>query len=210
MPTPLVSGDILEVRVWCQESEQASVNTFHYAILTVGSPALTDTDFNDQFDALIVTLYPALIQNNGFYRGTSVQILNRNPRPATDQNPLSIAGTGGGTGLPRQACGLTTWRTDFAGPRYRGRTYWPFPSTTEDATIGVPSAAYLTAMGNISDALLNFATTTVSGRTATFGLAILHRGTPLQVAFVTSRQVQQKFATQKKRGSYGKANNVPF
>lgn len=213
MTTPLVSGTLLEIQLWCSDFEQASVNTFHYAVTETPGGIVTDQDVANDFDSIFgdgLTGIKPILYNSALYRGTQVRVIGPQPPPiAVFSTTLSGVGTGGAIGTPRQATGLTSWRTNFTGSKYRGRTYWPFAPAADDVSFGAPSAAYVIALNQIADELIGKVTVTAGGDTAHIQFGVRQRRT-VNVIPITSRFTAQKWATQKRRSSYGRANTAPF
>lgn len=210
MATTLTPGDILRASIWSTDAEQAAVNVLHYKVQSVGGVPATDADFATALDQTIATLYKAIINNNAFYRGVEAQIIWPPPtRVAVSATGGAGAGGSGVTSLPRQSAALTQWKTAIAGRHGRGRSYWPFPSSTANTLDGVITPATLVAIQALNVALLNFGLFTIALRTATVALIVYDR-----VAHtgqnVTQSVTTNKWATQRRRGTYGRANASPI
>lgn len=213
MPIPaFVNGDIVQFTVVVNENEQTALLNFRYeaGISTGGSG--TEFDSAVAFDTMIAPLIKPVINNNATYRGTLCQKIWPLPIPARAQSTGGVgAGTSGATALPRQTAGLTTWRSSLAKQANRGRTYWPFPSTTSNSANGLPLAGYQGALVTMATAIRTLAV--LVGPTggdfcvATFGIfhKATHGFTPIE-----SSTASAFWATQKRRGSYGKANVSPL
>jgi hypothetical protein len=219
MGRTIEGGDILKFSLWCSDSEQASVNTFYYAVtnIGVGGPPLDDEAALD-FDTAVQASIKALISNTATYRGSQCQIVSRPPFRIPQPSVVNAGvGTAGAIGMARQTAGLISWYTDFPGPSGRGRTYVPFPSTSDDAGLGLPTNGYITKLENFKDALVDLTNITGAGGTsATVAIALAHYSLPRTaeqvptVTFLRSHISRGKWATQKRRGSYGRSNAVPF
>lgn len=216
MSVALMVSDLCTVRIWCSNAEQASVNTLYYEVTAVGGSPATDQDFADELDTgFLSTALPPMINNLSVYNGVQVQIKRSTGLfVAADATAGTAPGTGGAIALPRQTAGLTHWRTPFAGRQFRGRSYWPFPSAAADTGDGVPTGAYVTLVSTIQNAFLNFSSVSAGGRTATVQLVMVHRPpkagltpppTPINVV-----STGPKWATQRRRGSFGRANVSPI
>jgi len=206
----LTNESIMQVRAWVVNAEQAAVNTWYYDISSVvGNP--TSLEFLTALDTAIATAYKGLFGADCTYRGLQGRDIVQVPI-YTDDVVTANSGVGTATGLtmPRQACGLTTWTTAFAGPKRRGRTYWPFPSVVDDAAGGVPSATYLTAMAGMATDLSNFFGFSSGGNSANTNFSVYSRKAPAGTTSITGFVNRTKFATMKKRGSYGRANSSPI
>lgn len=217
MSTTLLPGMLVSARFWTADSEQASINVINYRVPSVTGVATTDQDMANYLDLQMASVYKPLIYNAANYRGVQVAILGVTPRPATVfSNTHAGAGTAGATGLPRQTCGLVSYQTALGGRRFRGRTYLPFPTTADNQTNGTPTPGYLTLLTNWLAQL--FASNTVPNAGATGSAAILpvlnHRAgktpIPATVTDITHSTVSPSWATQRRRGSFGRANSVPI
>lgn len=210
MANPLAVGQILRASTWSFDSEQASVQVMHYKVTAVGGSPCTDADFAVALDNAVFTPIKVILNNNATYRGIEAQILWPLPfQLAVSSVANAGVGSGGAISAPRQVAALTTWKTAIAGKHGRGRTYWPFPPANAVTADGVILAAYLTAIQTLYNAYLNFGAFATGGRTATVAQVVYdrvaHVGTPTTGAVTTN-----KWATQKRRGSFGRANTVPI
>lgn len=213
MATALAVGDVVQFQVWCTDAEQASVNSMHYEVIATGPTPATDLDAATEFDSLIETNYKQLIVNSATYNGVLARIKNRLPLPApVTVNANAGAGTAGATGLPRQAAGLLSFHTSLAGARGRGRIYLPFPSTADNQGGGGVTAGYVTKLDALWSAIEGTVLVNSGGRTASLLFVVYHqKGTGSPATFpITSHVSSHGWATQKKRGSFGRANASPF
>lgn len=125
-------------------------------------------------------------------------------------NDPPIIGDASSPGLPTQVSGLIRWVTDFAGAAGRGRSYIPFPSVDWMGANGFPTNEAIIALNAIADAI-RAAIPTVTGAlggVATFQQIIWNPISPEFAAgnIVKSYLSEQKFATQRRRGNFGKVN----
>lgn len=209
MATVLVPGMVVRVSAWCVESGQAAVNTFFYFVVTVGGTPATDQDVIDVWGTNVAGTLRALINNLATYQGVQGQIVTPPPLRADVVSLVNAgAGTAGTPALPRQVSGLISWYTALAGRSQRGRTYVPFPAVADDFGDGTPTAAYKTRLDAYSTAVNGVTTISLGGRTATVAQRIFHRATTLSDTIVTKLSRQQ-WATQRRRGAYGRPNSSP-
>jgi hypothetical protein len=210
MATPLATGNIMTVRVWYRDNEQAAVNTFHYLIQN-GTPGPTDEDMGNQIDTFLKPLMPLILYNGAEYRGVEISFANVKPLPMPILiHTATVMGTGGAVGIPRNASCVGSWVTDFTGPRYRGRTYWPFASTSHVQADGDPTPAYTGHLVDVMTALLDYAVVTGGAGSMACSLVVLSRVGGLTTKFIKTFKGLAKFGTMKKRGSFGKANVSPL
>jgi hypothetical protein len=210
MTQALVVNDIVKLQLWSHDSEQAAVNTFFYKVTAVGGSIGTLEDMTDAFSTAVHTLYKLILNQQTNFDGVLGQIVFPPPlMVAVKNNGDAGGGTDGPDAAARQAAGLIAWGTPLAGPGGRGRTYLPFTSAIDSEGIGVPNAAYIIAATNFAAAVLTFTTFSIGGRSATFEFGLKKRNSSTFTP-VTQGVVASKWATQKRRGSYGRPNASPF
>lgn len=208
--TPLLAADILRVAAIAQLGAQVAMNVWHYFVVSATGTPATDQDVINTVDTTIATLYKGIIPSEVTYKGILGGIINRSPNPLPVQ---STTGAGAGVTavepMPKQAAGITSWYTAFAGPGYRGRTYWPFISSGYQDVNGEITNAGKAAMDAVAGALQGLTSISTGGRTATIALAIYHKKVKLTTP-VATRLTRTVVATQKRRGDYGRPNTSPL
>lgn len=210
MSLPLALNDILSVQFYSQVAEQTAIMGFHYRVTTIGASAATDADAADALSTTMATPIKALLENNALYQGVQVRVLTHTPPPSPVLSAIgSAAGSAGAVGLPRQTAGLLSFQTGFAGPGRRGRMYVAFPAAADNVAGGSASAGYITRMQALAADLEGPINVAAGGRTATLTAVVFSRklNTPFTIISSTT---SNKWATQRRRGSFGRANTGPF
>ena len=205
------TGDRMEIRVFCQDGEQGSVNTVFYRVTGV-TGVVTDSDFAVAFDSVVSGDLKNMIYDNAVYQGVSARIANRLPLPvAALANGGAGNGNAGAIGLPRQTCGLLDFRTAIAGPGGRGRWFMPFPSASDNETFGVPKASYVSALSAFGATLLavTLIGAVVGGGSADVAFVLWSRKNAAMRA-IDATFGSTRWATLRSRGSFGRANSGPF
>jgi hypothetical protein len=212
MPNAILLGERITVRMWTSVANQAAVNTFHYLVDTL-TGTVSDLTTALAFDNLFADTshgIVTMIGNNVRYCGVQVYLSSRTPMPIP---AFSIThannGIGGAELMPLQSCGITSWMSTFTGPSNRGRTYWPFPAAPFSDADGFPTNTYLTYMESLAGDLSPLVIVGSGGNTADLKHVIKHVNLPTSVD-VVSRINRRKFATQKRRGDYGRPNVSPI
>lgn len=206
----LINNDIVTVRFYSYLLDQLAINVLHYRTTSVVSNPTTA-----HFASLLATtmpgLYKPLMSTQATYLGVAVQKTFPLPNHTPNVDVTgAAAGTSGAVPLPRQDCGIVTKRTAFAGRQYRGRVYLPFPSTADnEATEGTPNAAYLTAANAWAASALGNWTINTGGNQATMVPILWHADTGTYTD-LAGFSVRDRWATQRRRGSYGRTNDLPF
>lgn len=218
-PNPVVvNGDTVLLSVVCYDDEQVSINRFGYLISGVAGGTLTLQDCVDTLDAPASTQWKGMINNQATYRGVmgSLFIGNRlTPFRSTIAN--AGPGTAGADALPRQTCGMFTKVSAVPGPAGRGRVYVPFPAVADNGAGPIPNAGYMTRLGVMAGVLKAPLGVSVGPVTATMTPVIVRYPRPSATPPVVFRTIpwadataRQKWATQRRRGSYGRPNVLPF
>jgi hypothetical protein len=159
------------------------------------------------------------LNNQASYRGMLVQKVWPLPKPMFEFSDAAAgAGTSGAQQLPRQTAGLLYYQTALAGRAFRGRNYVPFGGTAlQHATSDQPSAAALVILNAIATSLGATYTINPGGSTITVTPVIYHPkgyGKPPAnlhtTTGITFSAARTQWATQKRRGDYGRQNTAPF
>ena len=203
-------GDIMQVEVWCQDQNQGAVNVRHYQVGAVSGLGASDQDMANFFDAQLSLLYIPCLHNAALYKGVRVRRIR--PLPLTfpaDSTLHSGLGTGGAGAAPLQVSGLITLQSPFSGRAFRGRVYVPFPSVVNVSATGHPSVGYIGALDNLALALIGNAVVTVGPDSSTLIPIIFHRATSTGTV-VVARKTRAGWATQRRRGDFGRPNASPI
>jgi hypothetical protein len=210
MAQALSVGDTMVVTIVTKASDFA-LNRLAYEITAIVSGTPTDQDFVTAFDTAIATAWRAILGTNAIYEGVMGTLHGFAPvriyRKVED-----TTGTGNGTFgsmmTSAQTAGLIRWLTPFAGPKYRGRLYAPGVPLSAVAADERPTVAYLTALDAAALAILNFTSASNAGRTASCRLSLRSKVGTLTA--VTDVVTPRAWATQKRRGDYGRPNSNPL
>jgi hypothetical protein len=218
MPQTVLVGDICvsQVIIYVAASQQTAVlNRYWRADSIVAPGVVTDADLALQLDGRWAARYKAAIFNAARFNGTRVRILYRPPAFPNFSwqvfNGAAGLGTAGVIALPEQVSGLITLLTDTIGRHGEGRQYVPFPSATNNSGDGIPDAGYevvLNALANTLVSPLNVIGGT--GGNLLFNPVIFPRAAIALYRVLTASRVVPAWATQKRRGSYGRFNTPPF
>jgi len=218
MATQLNADDLLAVRWWSVAGDQASVQTLHYTVVSNDGGALTDQNVANFFDALAGTWLRPLLNNLATYRGTEVRRVSPLPTVPVFQNVATGIGTGGPIGQARQVRGLMRFASANPGRAGRGRIYLPFPSSAALVNDGEMNTGYETALQALAFQLTGdqFPTDTGPAGFGTLIQVIPHSvpkgGTPPPPppSPVIGWTVSNRWATQRKSGSFGRQNSSPI
>ncbi len=214
MSNQILVGMLLKTRLWTVAGNQAAVNTVNYYCLTSGGTPTTDQAFANYLDTQVQIAYKGLLSADAVYRGIQCQLYQVGGQPYAPvfSNVNAGAGTDGASLVPTQCRGLGSLQTTLAGRRFRGRYYFAFPSVNAFLSGGVPTAAYILSMQTVLGIYLGL-TGPIAAGGGTFSPVIVHRTgkspTPSPTAIITST-VSTRVATQRRSGSFGRANISPI
>lgn len=203
----LILNNLYRVIHYCVAGEQTALNVLHYEVTAKTTTGYDLDDGAAAITAIFKAPYQQLLSSQASYYGATSQRIE--PPDADTMYGFKNIGVGFQTGdmLPRQTCGLISWKTDKAGRRGRGRTYIPFPPEIKNEADSRPSDGYVE---DVQDLATLMKTITLSDEVGdvTLRLQIYHRDlhTWRQVA---ARTVKKKWATQRRRGSFGRPNPPP-
>lgn len=212
MARTLDVGDIVQATVVTQMGDQTALTVLHFLCGIVAGTSATDKDFATNLDAVLEADWKAAINNTATYRGIMAQVVNPPPMQRM-QSEIGAAGvgTGGATPQPPQVSGIITWGTAMAGRAGRGRMYVPFPSTTFIDADGTPTASYIAALAALAVDIGGLAVVNRSGGGGSIAVQFVIYHRDFQTTDnVTSSVQQKKWATQKRRGEFGRPNAPPI
>jgi hypothetical protein len=194
-------GDVLVVRNICSTPTQIGLNNrFYQSVLTLGV-AIPLTTQAAAFEAHVATAYINLLSVSANWM--KVQIQKFSPAPPSfpaESAALAAPGAVAGEPLPRQVAGLISFTTPFAGRRFRGRAYVPFPSENSNDVNQQPDAPYLAGLANLGTILIADVVVTSGVNQEVWRPCILHRDT-FTTDFITGFIVRLHWATQRRRST---------
>lgn len=197
--------DIVEAISVNRTATQLGLNVRHYQLMSSSGTGPTLGDLATALETAIGAQYKAVLNLLATHQGIYVRRVAPLPISAPCWD-VSLAGVGLGTGdlAPKQTCGLISWFTARGGRSGRGRTYIPFPGEVNSDANGRPLQAYIDGMSNI--AAVWFSLRTIAGPNGgTFWPVLFHKST-LSCTPLTALKVRDKWATQRRRGDFGREN----
>jgi len=154
--------------------------------------------------------YKTLLSSEASYVGMDAQVIFPTLGLPVGNVTGADAGDNAGDPLPSQVSGLLKITTQLGGRANRGRAYIPFPFEGDNDASGRPQAAYVAALDGLGTI---FAAARpgvgAGGDTNDFTPVIYHRHnhttTPISLIVGSTR-----WATQRRRGNYGRPNLPPL
>ena len=204
-------NDILSIRLvtWEPTDSQLGINVLH-GIVAALAGTITQGQIAAAIDTGVNGPYKAWMGAPATWRGVGVTKIFPLPRVLEENTSANNgAGTGGAKLCTQQTAGLNSYHTGLAGRRFRGRMYVAFPSDTFASNDGNITAGGVTALAAVATALAFGVTVTSGPNSATIVYGCWGRVTHV---FTPYGQVvsNNKFATQRRRGQYGRTNLMPF
>lgn len=205
----IVAGHILECIVYTSYRGQVAQNVFHYKVNSAGGSPTTD-DIVAQVEADFNGSWKALMCDDADWEGISL----RNLTPV----PLEVASFSGaqngpgvhGAPIPGQLCYLLTKKTAEAGPRGRGRMYIPFPGLDGlDQTSGKVHTDTGILLQTLIDDIEGPETQTAGGFSVNWTIGLYRPTEDVRFIPLRSFTASDEYATQRRRGAYGKQNSLP-
>lgn len=196
---------------------QVAMNVLHYC------PALDDfrtfdqTDlqnFVDTLQPMLTTDFRACLSQEASYLGMQARYLGA--FPSEDLIATNTVGAGIGTAAaagtePSQVCGLLRKRSGFPGRNKQGRFYMPFVPRGAAGNDDLLTNAYKTLLTALASQLSDFVVVDPFGAAETIFHPCLQSHVRSSVpVYLETVTVADGFATQRRRGFFGRPNAVPF
>jgi len=205
-------GDVWSLRIICYGSNQLGEMVLHANSTSSTGTGATPQQIADTVSAQWAALLKPWMSPTYSYRGVTAQRISP---PASRTNPInSTSGQGAGSAaagdLPAQLSGLLTLKSALVGRRGQGRAYVPFPATAMFTGTGaLVSAAGLTQLNAMVTALQAAFTPGAGGNTDTLTYCVNSKKYG-QAGSIIQALSHNVFATQRRRGAFGKVNAQPF
>lgn len=196
---------IIETVMVSRTTDQLGLNIRHHQVTQIVGQGFTLGQWVTLMAGVIAPLYKNVIAPQATYVGTLARLVGIGPVSAS---AWDTAGTGIGLGtgdmMPKQTAGLIAYTTAFAGRGSRGRTYVPFPTEGMNDPTGVPAATYRTAVDSIAQMWMGIRT--IGGPDGGTGTPVLFHKRTGGATLLLAYQVSSRWATQRRRGDYGRTN----
>lgn len=201
-------NDVVRVIIYGNFLDQVSENVLYYQITAISGTGPTPGKFATDYSTAVNVAYKAMLTGEANYAGITVQNVTQLPIVSPANNTADAGGgTAGVIALPRQSSGLIQKRNGFGGHRNRGRLYIPFPCGEDCDTDGTPADTYMTKAAALAAILVSHLTMGAGANTVVIGPVLYDRPSGGATALTTFRAVK-KWATQKRRGSFGRPNPI--
>lgn len=204
-------NDILQVRLVTYFSNQVGINVRHYLVQAKTGIGRTESQLADGLDGAIAPLYKACLAAGARWRGVGVKKIFPVPVIEFASTSRDAPGILAGDVLPPQSAGIIGLQTVVPGPKGNGRIYVSFPTESVNDATGLPTAAYQGLIALLGASISNDFTQTVGADSITLRPHLYHRigGTSTEI-IANGFYVRSRWGTQRRRGGFGAANQLPF
>lgn len=205
------TDDVIRVALASFCENQLAINILHYRVSAIVTGVV---DLQDVADAFSGGLGPSLadcMNISADFRGVMCNRIH--PAPLSVQAISTVgqqAGTVAGDAMSKQTSGIITWQTSLAGRSNRGRTYVPFPGEADNDAAGHPTAGYVARLNLFGADVMLTTVVTNGANSVTFIPIVLRRNSVATSQAILAKRANVKWATQRRRGDYGRANTLPF
>jgi len=208
----VVVGGVVRHVIYCTVPGQVSVTKRDWQCTSItGGSVIGSEDALLVMDGAFATPMKNCMTNSATYYGSQLYYqtpVGPRPRPSSTIVNQGI-GNDAGDPLPTQTCGLISIYTDTLGKSGQGRVYVPFPAQDSIDSNGSPDALYL---GDLDD--LGLALTTPlavpSGAISAVFVPVMYVPGGAPPKPIIKYLVRDAFATQRRRGAFGRLNANPF
>jgi hypothetical protein len=203
-------GDLYQIRFVSFDTDQIGLNIRHYVATASVAPEPSRVQIADFFTAAFAPTMQTMLNANAIFKGCDVRQLLPPPATIADHTTAAqVPGLVATPAAPRQVSGLIKLSTPLAGRAGRGRFYMPFPATTSVQADGAMGPAYFVNLGTLATKLNQGQTIPNGGGSLTLFPVIFHRKTGT-FTLVTGTVARQGWATQRRRGFFGRINVQPW
>jgi len=204
-------GSVVRATTYFTAPGQIATTTRRWQLTTLtGASTASAQDFVDTYDQNLSLVFAPALSNGANYYGTQVYLENPiglPPRPATTSANFQ-PGTGGAGLLPTQCAPVIAFYTATLGKKGQGRIYTPFPPTAAVEANNTLAPAYSLLIGAIAN-LLSAPMLVAPGPVSATYIPVMYQGGATPAYPIVSAATRDAFGTQRKRGSFGRANAAP-
>jgi hypothetical protein len=216
MPGPVPTatlGDILQVNFLTYQRGQEGVTTSHWRVENFTGLNPTLEELVTAADGDLSTQFKMMPNATCIYAATTLRRINTIPVSVLyfERGNTGVC-TGGAHPLPQQVSGLVSFYSNVAGGTGRGRQYIPFPAVTDVDNVAPerPTAIYVGNLNGWAGLMIGPRTWGYNGGLDTCTVAgVIWSRKANTFRYMTVGLARTIWATQRRRGDYGRPNPVP-
>jgi len=207
----LALDDILEVNIYCILQNQISVNVRHFRVFNMApGEDFSDLDVAAAAAEEFSTLYAPVIATPCHFRGVRVRRIHPTETAWVQNVAFDTAGSAGADIMPKQVAGLISLKSNVPGRAGLGRVYMPFPAEQSNDTDATPTATYITNLAAVAAKFVQLNVANPTPAVMQMEGLVLNRAVPPDSGIIILATAQDKWATQRRRGDYGRINTSPI
>lgn len=205
----MLVGDIWDVTPALYGENQVALHVLAYRVVSLTGAGVTANEVAAAGDTKFSAAITALCSSEANYVGTLAQHIWPAPTGLLGKGVANAGVGGGGTPCcPRQVAGLISKNSNTPGRSGRGHTYVGFVPVEAVQGMGAPTGAYLALLSTLATAMMEDMAVTGGTGTALLRPGIYSRKSHT-IADYTLVGRETQFATQRRRGAYGRTNPNP-
>lgn len=210
MATMLADNDILEIKIGTYSGNQCGINVSRWIVKDRVLAGVSDQDVAGVFSQALAVLMREVLSGTASFYGVQVKrVAPGLPHaPVVDHSHIS-PGIRGNKALPRQVSGIITLSTQVAGRENQGRMYVPFPDESDNVDISASPSEELKLKYNALGLYMSTVTPVVVGTDSCNIFPVLWHRESDTYTNIVGYIARPRWATQRRRGQYGAANNYP-
>lgn len=213
----MAQNNVFRVTLVGSFRNQTSINVLHYYQSSILPATPPDVAYLNLAAAVIAGTVGAdlraCMSQESTYDGLLMRWLAPNPDDDLQVQNVIGAGTGDadapGT-CPSQVCGLIRKRGPYAARRSRGRMYVPFPPAAAFDDDDLVASAYLTVLTDLAATILSEKDFTYGDEITELRPCLVGTSRLSPIIPVIATDAAGGFATQRRRGYFGRPNNSPL
>lgn len=201
--------DKYEFKTYCIQGDQISINVGNYLVASLTGAGLTDQELADAFGTDASFRYKGWLNSVAQYVGCSVRNLSVPLSPAVTSTNGAGSGSATGDPLPRQVSGLIHVETATGGRTGKGRKYVGFGTEQWNGTDGNLTLGGFFVLDSVANLWGLPKAYAVGLRITGLQPCVRNRVSGNFTPIIKSHP-DDRWATQKRRGSFGRQNPIPF
>jgi hypothetical protein len=203
-------SDVLQLNYYFTiPAPQTAIVTAFFRVIGETAPVPSQLDILTNWPAGFGATCRAVIYNGAQFYARGLRKIRPVPLTLETFSFLEAgAGTAGTDPMPSQVAGVISRKSGFAGRRYRGRVYVPFPSEQDNDAFGRPTANYQSRLAAFAQLLPGITTINVGGGQIQLQGTVVSRKFNLDTPILTT-VARQFWGTQRRRGDFGRTNPPP-
>lgn len=197
--------------MFCITQSQLGENVLHYEGLSFVGTGGTIADAAARISTVLAPLYKPLLHPAATFYGVMCRQVFPLPKSISYADATGAgSGTGTGGALPKQVSYLISKKSETPGRKGQGRLYVPFPAGGDnDTATAAPNAGAMVKLIALRAQLVSTLTIGAGGNTSVIS-PILWNQTEVRIVPITAMFAVQEWATQRRRGDFGRKNALPF